>query len=162
MSLVSLARALESLGSSAVFERALEGVEFMSIVHSRELSASFASSGVTGFSSARPGGLFVLLGSLSSLTYALGVVVLIRCRWVHSRSPCMSLRSSWDVGFAHVRRRDRCVHPGSFGSFGCALGIDGFIRCSCVNLRSPWGSLGSSRVVVFIWVCFWNRWVHPV
>ena len=136
---VSLARALESLGSSAVFERALGGVEFMSIrwfylraswvswvhqrtfsslthdlevvvyimcrwVHSREFSASFASSGVTGFSSARPGGLSVLLGSLSSLTYALVVVVLIRCRWVHSRAPCRSLGSSWDVGFAHVRR----------------------------------------------------------
>ena len=127
---------------------------------------------VVVFTWVRPGGRWIHQGSLGSLGFAFGVVVLIRGCWIHSSSRWGSLGSSGFVGFTRVRAGvvgfnpvragSRWVHPGSLSSLlgvvGCALWVVGFMRGRWDHSDLPWGSLGSSEVVGFTLV---GRWVHP-
>ena len=157
------------------------------------------SSGVVGFSALRVvvftrvrlGCRWVHPESLGSHGFALGVVGLIRGRWVHSCSPWgrwvyPGLLGSLDfvVGFSRVHACVRWVHPwslcslglalvslGSLGSLGFVLGVVRFMQGRCVHSGSRSGSLGSSGVVRFTQVRAGGvgftsvraggRWVHP-
>ena len=76
----------------------------------------------------------------------MGVVSLIRGRWVHWRDPWGFLGSVTVVGLTRTCPRGRLVHPWSLGSFACTLSVVDFISGRMVNSRAPWVSLG--------------RWVH--
>ena len=89
---------------------------------------SLGSSGVVGFARVRPGCRCVHLGSFGSLVFALGIVGLIRSRWIDSRSLWVSSGSSWVVCFTLVRRVCCWFHPWWLGSFRSALGVVGFTR----------------------------------
>ena len=112
-------------------------------VRSRAPLGSLILSGVVEFTRVRPKCRWVYLGSLGSLTRALGVVGFIRGRWIYWRAPLWSL-----------------VYPGSLGLLGCAFGIIRFIQCSWVNSRASKSSLGSSAVVGFTRARHGGRWVH--
>ena len=90
---------------------------------------SLISSGVVGFTCARPGCRWVHPGSLGSQAGALGVVRYIWGRSVHLHALCGSLGSSGVVGFTSVRPRGRWFHPGSSGPLVRAMGVVGF-TCS--------------------------------
>ena len=62
------------------------------------------------------------------LSWLVGVVGIIRGRWVHSGAPSGSVGSSRCVEFTRVLPSGRWVHPESLGSLGLAMGVLGFIR----------------------------------
>ena len=111
---------------------------------------------VVGFTRVRPGGRWVLSGSLGSLGCGVGLIL---SPWVHFCALSVSLSSSvvigfslrWDHpglwGFILVQRGGRWVFPESLGSLVCAQGVVGFIRDHWVHTGSHCGSLGSSWVV---------------
>ena len=101
------------------------------------------SSEVGGFSRARSEGCWVHPSSLGSLARALGVVVLLRVRWVHSHAPLGSMGSSGVVAFTSANPGSGWVRPGSMGSLGCALGVVRFIRGPSGPSGAPWESGGS-------------------
>ena len=70
---------------------------------------------MVGFILTHPGWRWVHLGSLGSLTRALGVDELIRCVWFLWRWPWLSLGSLVVVGFTRGRPLDPWVHLVSFG-----------------------------------------------
>ena len=72
------------------------------------------SSGVVGFSRARPGGRWVQQASLCSLVHAIGVDGFIQGRCVHLGVPLGSIGSSGVVAFTFVR-------PGVVGLFSGRL-----------------------------------------
>ena len=151
-------------------------------VHSGSVGSFGCVLGIVGFVWCHSGAPFGLSGSLG---YAIGVVVLIRHRWVHSGALWGRWFHSRSLGsFVYALPWGSSVLFGAMGLFGCTLGLIGFIRgrwlvgcalgdigvilwCwvrSCASSGSlavkHWGLLGSFGctlgVIMFIWRCLVN------
>ena len=79
--------------------------------------------------------------SSGSLLRPLGVLRLIRDRWVYSRAPWGSLDLSEVVVFARTLPWGRWVHQGSLSSLAGALVVFGFIALDMSVVRFIWGRL---------------------
>ena len=130
------------------------------------------SSWVVTFTRVRPGGRWVLPGSLDSLARAVRVFRFIRGRWLNCRAPWWSIGPDGDVGCTCAR--GHLVYPSSLVSFARALGVSsgavGFTRVAVEFdgfIRVRWVRSHALRVFWFIrgrWVrsrVHGGRWDHP-
>ena len=113
------------------------------------------SSWVVTFTRVRPGGRWVLPGSLDSLARAVRVFRFIRGRWLHCRAPWWSIGPDGDVGCTWAR--GHLVYPCSLVSLARALGVFLFSQVRSVHSRRigvRWvhpRSVGSTRTLLDFW-----------